>query len=161
MISGEIKRFLRDDGMIKVSRSLKELAYKSCACRERLQEAWGREPTITEIASELKVETEELLMAMDASSEIESLHKTIYQKEGQELRLMDKLPEQEEQEDRILDHMLLQELLTYLDKEERRLIYLRYFANQTQSQVGKELGISQVQVSRMEKKILKNLRERI
>ena len=157
MISGEIKRFLRDDGMIKVSRSLKELAYKSCACRERLQEAWGREPTITEIASELKVETEELLMAMDASSEIESLHKTIYQKEGQELRLMDKLPEQEEQEDRILDHMLLQELLTYLDKEERRLIYLRYFANQTQSQVGKELGISQVQVSRMEKKILKNL----
>ena len=161
MISGEIKRFLRDDGMIKVSRSLKELAYKSCACRERLQEAWGREPTIPEIASELKVETEELLMAMDASSEIESLHKPIYQKEGQELRLMDKLPEQEEQEDRILDHMLLQELLTYLDKEERRLIYLRYFANQTQSQVGKELGISQVQVSRMEKKILKNLRERI
>ena len=161
MISGEIKRFLRDDGMIKVSRSLKDLAYKSCACRERLQEAWGREPTITEIASELKVETEELLMAMDASSEIESLHKPIYQKEGQELRLMDKLPEQEEQEDRILDHMLLQELLTYLDKEERRLIYLRYFANQTQSQVGKELGISQVQVSRMEKKILKNLRERI
>ena len=161
MISGEIKRFLRDDGMIKVSRSLKELAYKSCACRERLQEAWGREPTITEIASELKVETEELLMAMDASSEIESLHKPIYQKEGQELRLMDKLPEQEEQEDRILDHMLLQELLTYLDKEERRLIYLRYFANQTQSQVGKELGISQVQVSRMEKKSLKNLRERI
>ena len=161
MISGEIKRFLRDDGMIKVSRSLKELAYKSCACRERLQEAWGREPTITEIASELNVETEELLMAMDASSEIESLHKPIYQKEGQELRLMDKLPEQEEQEDRILDHMLLQELLTYLDKEERRLIYLRYFANQTQSQVGKELGISQVQVSRMEKKILKNLRERI
>ena len=161
MISGEIKRFLRDDGMIKVSRSLKELAYKSCACRERLQEAWGREPTITEIASELNVETEELLMAMDASSEIESRHKPIYQKEGQELRLMDKLPEQEEQEDRILDHMLLQELLTYLDKEERRLIYLRYFANQTQSQVGKELGISQVQVSRMEKKILKNLRERI
>ena len=121
MISGEIKRFLRDDGMIKVSRSLKELAYKSCACRERLQEAWGREPTITEIASELKVETEELLMAMDASSEIESLHKPIYQKEGQELRLMDKLPEQEEQEDRILDHMLLQELLTYLDKEERSI----------------------------------------
>ena len=160
MISGEIKRFLRDDGMIKVSRSLKELAYKSCACRERLQEAWGREPTITEIASELKVETEELLMAMDASSEIESLHKPIYQKEGQELRLMDKLPEQEEQEDRILDHMLLQELLTYLDKEERRLIYLRYFANQTQSQVGKELGISQVQVSRLEKRILKEMRRR-
>ena len=73
----------------------------------------------------------------------------------------DKLPEKEGNEDRILDHMLLQQLLAYLDKEERQLIYLRYFANQTQSQVGKTLGISQVQVSRMEKKILKNLRERI
>ena len=74
---------------------------------------------------------------------------------------MDKRAQIEGQEDKILDHMLLKELLTYLDKDERRLIYLRYFANQTQSQVGKELGISQVQVSRMEKKILKNLREHI
>lgn len=100
-------------------------------------------------------------MAMDANSDIESLHKPIYQKEGQEIRLMDKLAQQEGQEDKILDHMFLKELLAYLDKDERRLIYLRYFANQTQSQVGKELGISQVQVSRMEKKILKNLREHI
>lgn len=161
MISGEIKRFLRDDGMIKVSRSLKELAYKSCICRERLQEAWGREPTIAEIAKELGTEPEELMVAMDANSDIESLHKPIYQKEGQEIRLMDKLAQQEGQEDKILDHMFLKELLAYLDKDERRLIYLRYFANQTQSQVGKELGISQVQVSRMEKKILKNLREHI
>ena len=161
MISGEIKRFLRDDGMIKVSRSLKELAHRSCVCREQLQEAWGRDPTIGELAREMNVDTEELVMALDASSDVESLHKPIYQKEGQEIRLMDKLPEAEEQEDRLLDHMLLQELLTGLDKEERRLIYLRYFADQTQTQVGKELGISQVQVSRMEKKILKNLREQI
>lgn len=161
MISGEIKRFLRDDGMIKVSRSLKELAHRSCVCREKLQEEWGRDPTVEEIAGELQVDTEELVMALDASSDIESLHKPIYQKEGQEIRLMDKLPQTEEQEDRLLDHMLLQELLTGLGKEERRLIYLRYFANQTQSQVGKELGISQVQVSRMEKKILKNLREQV
>ena len=89
MISGEIKRFLRDDGMIKVSRSLKELAYKSGICRERLLEAWGREPTITEIAQELHVETEELAMAMDANSEVESLHKPVFQKEGQEIRLME------------------------------------------------------------------------
>ena len=74
---------------------------------------------------------------------------------------MDRLPEKEMQEERILDHLVLKELLASLNKEERRLIYLRYFANQTQSQVGKELGISQVQVSRMEKKILKNLREKI
>ena len=161
MISGEIKRFLRDDGMIKVSRSLKELAYKAYVCQEKLQEKWGRDPTITELAEHLGVEREELTMAMEASGDIESLHKPIYQKEGQEIRLMDKLPQKEEGEDKILDHMLLKQLLEHLDKEERQLIYLRYFANQTQSQVGKEMGISQVQVSRLEKKILKNLREKL
>ncbi len=161
MISGEIKRFLRDDGMIKVSRSLKELAYKAYLCRERLQEKWSRDPTVAEIAQELGVETEELTQALDASGDIESLHKPIYQKEGQEVRLMDKLPEKEGEEEQILNHLLLKQLLAYLNKEERRLIYLRYFANQTQTQVGDTLGISQVQVSRMEKKILKNLRERI
>lgn len=161
MISGEIKRFLRDDGMIKVSRSLKELAYKAYLCQEKLQEQWGRDPTITELAEQLGVEREELTMAMEASGDIESLHKPIYQKEGQEIRLMDKLPQKEEGEDKILNHMLLKQLLEHLDKEERQLIYLRYLANQTQSQVGKEMGISQVQVSRLEKKILKNLRERL
>lgn len=161
MISGEIKRFLRDDGMIKVSRSLKELSYKAYLCQEKLQEALGREPTITEIAEYLEVDREELTMALDASGDIESLHKPIYQKEGQEIRLMDKLPEKEGGEEKILNHMLLLQLLEYLNKDERQLIYLRYFANQTQSQVGQELGISQVQVSRLEKKILKRLRERI
>ena len=120
MISGEIKRFLRDDGMIKVSRSLKELAYKAYLCQERLQEQWGRDPTITEIAESLNVEREELTMALDASGDIESLHKPIYQKEGQEIRLMDKLPEKEGGEDKILNHMLLQQLLNYLDKDERQ-----------------------------------------
>lgn len=161
MISGEIKRFLRDDGMIKVSRSLKELAYRSCICREELKALWGREPTLTEIAEKLQVETEELTMAMDAGSEVESLQKPVFQKEGQEICLMDKLQEKDGQEEKILDRVVLGELLGSLGQEERRLIYLRYFADQTQAQVGKELGISQVQVSRLEKKILKNLREQI
>lgn len=161
MISGEIRRFLRDDGMIKVSRSMKELAYKAYLCQERLQEEWGREPTIQEIAKELQAEPEELMAALDANGDVESLHKPIYQKDGQEISLMDKLPEKEAQEDKVLDHMLLKELLASLDKEERRLIYLRYFADRTQSQVGRELGISQVQVSRLEKKILNRMRERI
>ena len=161
MISGEIKRFLRDDGMIKVSRSLKELAYKAYLCQEKLQEKWGRDPTVSEIAEHLGVATEELTQAMDASGDIESLNKPIYQKEGQEIRLMDKLPEKEGGEERLLNQMLLSQLLAYLNKEERKLIYLRYFANQTQTQVGVTLGISQVQVSRMEKKILKSLREKI
>ena len=161
MISGEIKRFLRDDGMIKVSRSLKELAYKAYLCQERLQESLGREPLLSEIAQELSVSIEELTMAMEASGDIESLQKSIYQKDGQEIRLMDKLPGQERQEDKILDHMVLGNLLMSLEQTERQLIYLRYFANRTQTQVGEELGISQVQVSRMEKKILKQMREKI
>lgn len=100
-------------------------------------------------------------MAMEAGSDIESLQKSIYQKDGQEIRLMDKLPGKDREEDRILDHMVLGSLLNSLDQKERQLIYLRYFANRTQTQVGKELGISQVQVSRMEKRILKQMREQI
>lgn len=161
MIAGEIKRFLRDDGMIKVSRSLKELSYKAYLCREKLQERFGREPSVTELAGELGVEPEELMAALDASSEVESLHKPIYQSDGQEVSLMERLPWRAEPEEEILDHLLLKELLGGLEKEERQLIYLRYFADRTQAQAGKELGISQVQVSRLEKKILKSMREQI
>jgi len=161
MISGEIKRFLRDDGMIKVSRSLKELSYKAYLCQEQLTEALGREPTISEIAKELGVDSMELTQALDASGEIESIYKPVYAKDGQEIRLMDKLAKNSNEEEEVLDHMLLSQLLGSLNKEERRLIYLRYFAEKTQAQVGKELGISQVQVSRMEKKILKSMREKL
>ena len=161
MIAGEIKRFLRDDGMIKVSRSLKELSYKAYLCREKLQERFGREPSVTELAGELGVEPEELMAALDASSEVESLHKPIYQSDGQEVSLMDRLPWRAEPGEEVLDHLLLKELLGGLEKEERQLIYLRYFADRTQAQAGKELGISQVQVSRLEKKILKSMREQI
>ena len=161
MIAGEIKRFLRDDGMIKVSRSLKELAYKAYLRQEEMREKMGREPTVAEVAQELQVEQEELVMALDAGGEIESLYKPIYQKDGQEIRLMDKLTEKAGEEEKLLNRMLLGELLTSLDEEEKRLICLRYFADRTQSQVGKEMGISQVQVSRLEKKILKRLREKI
>lgn len=123
MISGEIKRFLRDDGMIKVSRSLKELAYKAYLCQEKPQETWGREPTVSEIAEYLQVEPEELTAALDASGDVESAQKPIYQQDGQEISLMDKLPENESEEEKVLNHMLLKELLTSLDKEEQ-LTYL-------------------------------------
>ena len=158
MISGEIKRFLRDDGMIKVSRSLKELSYKIFQAREALTASLGREPPLEARAVTLDVDKEELVPAMEAGGEGESLYKPIHQKEGNEIRLVDKLEEKERKEEKILDHMLLAQLLETLDKEERQLIYLRYFADETQSQVGKKLGISQVQVSRMEKRIIENLR---
>lgn len=158
MISGEIKRFLRDDGMIKVSRSLKELSYKTFQAREHLLAKLGREPTLEEIAEHLQVEKEEIVQAMEAGGEVESLYKPIHQKEGSEIRLLDKLEEKEKKEEKILDHIVLAQMLESLDQEERKLIYLRYFAEKTQSDVGRQMGISQVQVSRMEKKIIENLR---
>lgn len=159
LISGEIQRFLRDDGMIKVSRSLKELSYKSFLAKERMQEELKREPTIEELAQELAVPKEELVMAMEAGTEVESLQKPVYQKDGNEISLMDKLEETNSQEESILDRMLLKQLLDTLKKEERQLIYLRYFANKTQTEIGKAMGISQVQVSRLEKKILRKMKE--
>ena len=161
MISGEIKRFLRDDGMIKVSRTLKEIAYKAFLTQEEFRRRKGYDPTLEELSEYMQVEKEELVMAMEANSEIESLHKPIFQKDGHEIQLMDKLEEDETREEAILNHMLLEGLLEQLDRKERQLIYLRYFANKTQTEVGKVLGISQVQVSRMEKKVLRQMREKI
>lgn len=161
MISGEIQRFLRDDGIIKVSRSLKEMAYKAFLAREKLQERLNREPTLEELADDMGVEKEELTMAMEASSEVESLYKPVYQKDGNEVPLLEKLEERDCQEERVLNRMLLSQLLDELGKEERQLIYLRYFSNKTQTEIGQELGISQVQVSRMEKKILKRMRDMV
>ena len=160
MISGEIKRFLRDDGMIKVSRSLKELAVRSLQTREKLTDRLGREPTLEELAGEMGVDKEEIVQAMEAGSEVESLYRPIHQKEGSEIRLLDKIEEKERKEDRILDRMVLKQLLETLEPKERQLIYLRYFAEKTQSDVGRIMGISQVQVSRLEKRILKDLRRR-
>lgn len=159
MISGEIRRFLRDDGMIKVSRSLKELAHRAMACKEELRRKEGREPGLAEIAARLNVDTEELAAALEAGAEVESLHKTIFRKDGREIELLDRLREEEEPQERIENHLLLGELLKHLDKEERQLIYLRYFGNRTQAEVGRLLGISQVQVSRTEKRVLNYLRE--
>ena len=159
MISGEINRFLRDDGMIKVSRSLKELSYRSIRAREKLTDRLGREPTLEELSAELGVDKEEIVQAMEAGGEVESLYRPIHQKEGSEIRLLDRLEEKDQREEKILDRMVLRQMLETLDSRERQLIYLRYFADKTQADVGKIMGISQVQVSRMEKRIIENLRK--
>lgn len=161
MISGEIKRFLRDDGMIKVSRSLKETAYKAHVTRENLNQKMGREPTLEEIAAEIGASKEDLVMALESNVEVESLQKTIYQKDGNPIYLQDKLEEEEDHEEKVINRMVLEELLETLDERELDIIKLRYFGNKTQTQIAGEMGISQVQVSRMEKKILKRLRERL
>lgn len=159
MISGEIKRFLRDDGMLKVSRSMKEISYRAYMTREAMEKRLGREPTMMEISDELGISNEELVMAMDAAADVESLQKTIYQGEGSDISLMDKIPEKKSCHDQVLDQIMLEEMLRYLDHEERQLIFMRYFQDKTQSQIAKALDTSQVQISRMEKKILKKMRD--
>lgn len=161
MIAGEIRRFLRDDGMIKVSRSLKELACKAYQAKGEMQESLGREPTLDELAEIVQAEKEELVMAMEATSEVESIHKPIYEKDGDGISFADRLADSTEQEEKILNKMVVAKLLEDLPKEERQLLYLRYFANRTQAEIGKIMGVSQVQVSRLEKKILKQLRQQI
>lgn len=159
MIIGEIKRYLRDDGILKVSRSLKENHYRIYQVREALTRRLEREPTTGEMAAEMGISIEELVMTMESGAEVESLHKTIYQGEGTEIALMDKLPEKENRQEKALDRIFLEEILGTLEAKERRLIYMRYFQNMTQMEIAHELGVSQVQVSRMEKRILRSLQE--
>jgi len=161
MIAGEIKRFLRDDSMIKVSRSLKELAMRAGRLREQLFLERGVEPGIEELADKLGVDPEELVQAMDSSAEVESLQKIVYQGDGEGLSLMDRVDHGKDEEGILLRQLLLKQLLDSLEPRERRLIVLRFFHDQTQTQVAQKLGMSQVQVSRLEKKILSALRKRI
>lgn len=158
MITGEIKRFLRDDGMVKVSRSLKETAAKAYTVREELFLKEGKEPRMEEIARELGTTREELVLAMDSQGQVESLQKTIYQSDGNEISLEDKLPLEENQQEMVVNRMFLEQALGTLDRKERELIYLRFFQDRTQSSIAQQMGMSQVQVSRMEKKILNRLR---
>ena len=161
MIAGEIKRFLRDDGILKVSRSLKENYYHVYQCKEQLEVLYGREPTVAELAGKMKIPVEELVMTLEAAQEVVSLHKTVYQGGENDIILMDRIPDKENPQEKILNRMLLEQMLGELEGKERKLIYMRYFQELTQSQIASSLGISQVQVSRMEKRILNRLHERM
>lgn len=158
LIVGEIKRFLRDDGMVKVSRSLKEINYKIKKETEQYQKEYHRDPTLEEISVTLQVEEEDILMALESGQEVASLHQIIYQSDGDEIHLEDKIEQQEDEIEHAMNRMYIKQLLSELPEKEKMLIEMRYFQNQTQSAVAKVLGISQVQVSRLEKKILKKLR---
>lgn len=160
MITGEIRRFLRDDGMIKVSRSLKESGAKMKQAREKLQAELGREPTLLELSEETGMPREEIVMALEANGEVESIYKNTGASEGKEICLADRLPQEKDSHEMLLNHMVLEQLLQELGENERHLIELRYFKERTQSQIAQEMGISQVQVSRMEKKILLEMRRK-
>lgn len=158
MILGELKRFFRDDGMIKVSRSIKENQHRVYLAREKIEKELGREPSLKEIAEMLEMPPEEVAMTMDSAAEVESLYRTVYQSEGTDISLIDKIPEKENAEEHLLNRIFLEEILGKLESSDRKLLYMRYFQNQTQTQIAEQLGVSQVQVSRMEKRILKKLR---
>lgn len=158
MITGEIKRFLRDDGMIKVSRTLKENNSRLRAVGERLSIELGRDATIDEIAAETGMSMEDIVLAMEACTEVESLSKPISRSDGTESTLAEKIPGTEDVTEQIVNHMVMQQVLAALKEEEREFIRMRYFENKTQTEMAGILGVSQVQVSRTEKKILTRMR---
>ncbi len=177
MIAGEIKRFLRDDGLVKVSRTIKENGMKVHMVRQKLQAQLSREPTLQEISRESGLSKEEIVLAMEAAVEVESIYSAAYQDDGSEVYLVDRVVQgvngcvgtnlggsnsvsADMEKERLLDHMLLKQLLEGLESKERELIQMRYFQNKTQTEIAGILGISQVQVSRMEKKILLRMREK-
>ena len=160
MITGEIKRFLRDDGMIKVSRSIKEMAGKVRSAREEMSASLGREPTIEEIAGKLGASREEVAASLEAGAEVESLYRPVGGNEDSGICLMDRLEEDRDDHEVLMNRIVLRELMEGLDKEQREIILRRYFYNQTQTKIAADLGISQVQVSRLEKRILKEMPRR-
>ena len=159
LITGEIKRFLRDDGMIKVSRNLKENQWKIKRAMEQFLHEFGRDATVLELSKILGLEPEEIMISMEAVVEIESMEQSVFSGDGKEISLKDRIADEKNEEEVIINQLFLQQLLKELEAREQKLILLRYFDNKTQTQVAEILGISQVQVSRLERKILRRLRE--
>ncbi|GIP48522.1 RNA polymerase sigma-F factor [compost metagenome] len=159
MIIGEIQRFLRDDGTLKVSRSLKEMANKVRKKKDELSKLLGRLPTVKEVAEELGVTPEDVVFAQEANKPPASIHETVFENDGDPITLMDQIAD--ESQERWFDKLALHEAIDGLTDRERLIVYLRYYRDQTQSEVASRLGISQVQVSRLEKKILQSIRDQI
>jgi len=155
MIIGEIQRFIRDDGSVKVSRSLKEIGNKVRRKRDELTKEFGRSPTVMEIAEALEITAEDVVQAQEAAKAPQSIHETVYENDGDPITLLDQIADQDSN---WFDKITLQEAIKELSDRERLIVYLRYYKDQTQSEVAERLGISQVQVSRLEKKILQEMR---
>lgn len=159
MIMGEIKRFIRDDGLIKVSRNLKETAKKVNQVKEKLTKEFGRDVTISEIAQEMCITSEDVLMSLESMHTPEYLYEVIHQDDGSPVLLIDKIGEDKDYGNDVIDRVALKDLINTLEPKARQVIILRYFKDLTQSQISEILGISQVQVSRIEKKVLEYMRK--
>lgn len=158
MIIGEIQRFLRDDGTVKVSRSLKEMGNKIRKKKDELTKQYGKSPTVNDIARELDITVEEVVHAEEAIKSPQSIHQTVFENDGDPITLLDQIPNEDTN---WFNKLTLQEAIRTLDERERLILYLRYYKDQTQAEVAARLGISQVQVSRLEKKILSEMKYRI
>ncbi|MBR3120727.1 RNA polymerase sporulation sigma factor SigF [Oceanobacillus profundus] len=156
MIIGEIQRFIRDDGSVKVSRSLKETGNKIRRKKDELTKQLGRSPTVKEIADALEISSEEVVHAQEAAKSPHSIHETVFENDGDPITLLDQIADQDT---KWFDKLTLQEAIQNLTERERLIVYLRYYKDQTQTEVAERLGISQVQVSRLEKKILEDMKK--
>ncbi|SQB91684.1 RNA polymerase sigma-G factor [Clostridium tetanomorphum] len=159
MIIGEIRRYLRDNNSIRVSRSLRDIAYRALQVRDRLIAANNKEPTVSEIAKELEVPREEVVFALDAIQDPVSLFEPIYHDGGDAIYVMDQISDNKNVDDSWLENIAIKEAMKKLNDREKLILTLRFFDGRTQMEVADEIGISQAQVSRLEKTALKHMRK--
>lgn len=155
MIVGEIRRYLRDNSVVRISRSIKDTAYKALQFKERYFLEFGKDPTIEEIANELSVDTIDIVIALEAIQEPVSIYTPIYNNGGDEIYLIDQIADNSDSEEKKLQKMIIEEGIARLNDRLKGIIYSRYYDNKTQMEIAEELGISQAQVSRLEKNALK------
>ena len=161
MILGEIRRYLRDNSSIRVSRSMRDTAYRVLQVREKLQRENQREPSIEEIARELELPREEVVFALDAIVDPVSLFEPVYSEAGDTMCVMDQVRDTKNTDEDWLEHIALKEAMSHLSERERRILALRFCDGKTQMEVSSEIGISQAQVSRLEKNAIKFIRKEI
>ena len=160
MIVGEIKRYLRDGNSLRVSRSIRDTAYKALKAREAIEER-DEEATLAKIAEEMQVAEREVVYALDAISDPVSIYEPVYNKAGDTLLLMDQLCDEKNTDEIWTERVALSEAIGKLGERERKILYLRYYQGKTQTEISEEVGISQAQVSRLEKNALNNIRQNI
>ena len=158
MIIGEIRRFLRDNNSIRVSRSLKDTAYKATYTKEALMKKMNREPTIMEISEEIGIPKDDIVAALDAIQTPVSLYEPVYSESGDTLYIMDQISDTKNREEHWIESISLNEAMNKLDQRERKILSMRFFEGKTQMEVAKEIHISQAQVSRLEKNALKTMK---
>ena len=161
MIVGEIRRYLRDNSAMRVSRSMRDIAYKVLQAKERFLARHQREPTLDEIAAELGLKREEIVFALDAISDPVSLYEPVYSDSGDAVCVMDQIRDRKNTDERWLEQIALREAIAKLSQRERRILTLRFFRGKTQMEVSAEVGISQAQVSRLEKSAIEQIRKEL